>query len=54
MFTQFGVSPGDSLILQTIVINHVRMIWMLTMVRVQHEMHLRQVARAYRSHIGRG
>lgn len=54
MLSQFGVSPGDSLLLQTIVINQVRLIWALTVVRAQHELHMRQVARAYRSHVGRG
>lgn len=52
MFSQFGVPPEYSFI-QTVFINQLKLVWVITIGRVEHDLVRHRVARAYQSHLGR-
>lgn len=53
MFTQFGVPPEYSLY-QTVIINQLKLVWVITIGRVESGLHRHSVAKAYRSSLRSG
>ena len=53
LFSQFGVPPEYSLY-QTVIVNQLKLVWVITIGRVEYDLQRRSVAKHYQSSIRSG